>query len=169
MLRDLGGVKQRFLRFELGGLDALGDLDFLLARQQGTWPICLRYMRTGCRGCRSATCATLLLASSWRCCNPRPGRARESRCRIIENGEDVVDFLLVLNRFRQCFVDIVKGQVTLPLRLADQLADFFVQVAGDHGQHGLGPLLGRMHWSGQGLPQRPRFGLRERSSSVYAA
>ena len=33
--------------FGFGGFDALGDFHLLLPRQQGAWPICRRYIRTG--------------------------------------------------------------------------------------------------------------------------
>jgi len=45
---------------------------------------------------------------------------------VLQNGEDVVDFLLVLDRLGQGLVDVVEGQVALFLGMPDQLADLLV-------------------------------------------
>jgi hypothetical protein len=45
---------------------------------------------------------------------------------VLEDGEDVIDLLLILDGLGQRLVDVVEGQVALFLRVADQVADLLV-------------------------------------------
>jgi hypothetical protein len=48
---------------------------------------------------------------------------------VLQDGEDVVDFLLVLDGLGQGLVDVVEGQVALLLGEADQVPDLVVDAA----------------------------------------
>ena len=49
---------------------------------------------------------------------------------VLENGEDVIDFLLVLDGLRQRLVDVVEREVTLLLRKTDQMPNLVVDATG---------------------------------------
>jgi hypothetical protein len=53
---------------------------------------------------------------------------------ILQNGENVIDLLLVLDGLRQGLVDVVEREVALLLGLADQLADLLIDAAHSGGR-----------------------------------
>ncbi len=138
---DGGGFEEGGLGLEFGVLDALGDLDFLFARQQRDLAhlleihahrvvedVVLRGTGLLLLGLLHALLEIVNLIG-----------LEDLDLKVLQNGEDVVDFLLVLDRLRQRFVDVVEGEVALLLGVADELADLLVDAPGGGiGAGGLG-------------------------------
>ncbi len=120
---------------QLGRLDPLGDLDLLLARQQRNLAhllqvhpdrivedVVLRGARLLLLGLLLALLVVLDLV-----------RLEDLDLEVLQDRQDVVDFLLVFDRLGQRLVDVVEREVALLLRKADQLADLLVDPARSGG------------------------------------
>ena len=124
-------LEERLLGLQLRVLDPLGNLDLLLARQQRhlahllevhpdrvVEDVVLRRARLLLLGLLLALLVVLDLVG-----------LEDLDLQVLEDGEDVIDLLLVLDRLGQRLVDVVERQVTLLLGKADELADLLVDSA----------------------------------------
>src|ERR1017187_3678309 len=137
-------VEKGLLGLELGVLDPLRDLDLLLARQERHLPhllevhphrvvedVVLRRAGLLLLGLLLALLVILNLVG-----------LQDLDLKVLEDGEDVIDLLLVLDRLGQRLVDVVERQVPLLLRKPDKLADLLVDAPDrDRGIAGLGRRL----------------------------
>jgi hypothetical protein len=56
-------------------------------------------------------------------------RLEDLDLKVLQDGEDVIDFLLVFDRLGQRLVDIVEGQVALFLGETDEVTDLVVDAS----------------------------------------
>jgi hypothetical protein len=132
---DGGRLEQGLLRLQLRVLDPLRNLDLLLAGQQRDLAhllqvhphrvvedVVLRGARLLLLGLLLALLVVLDLVG-----------LEDLDLEVLEDGKDVVDLLLVLDRLGQRLVDVVERQVSLLLGQADQLADLFVDASDRSG------------------------------------
>jgi hypothetical protein len=148
---DCGRLEEGLLGLQLGVLDPLGNLDLLLAGQQRhlahllevhpdrvVQDVVLRRPRFLLLGLLLALLVVLDLVG-----------LEDLDLEVLQDGEDVIDLLLVLDRLGQRLVDVVERQVALLLGEADQLADLLVDSS--HGDRGVAALGGRLRHLCQGF------------------
>ena len=146
-------VEQRLLGLELGVLDPLGNLHLLLAGQQRhlahllqvhpdriVEDVVLRRARLLLLGLLLALLVVLDLVG-----------LEDLDLEVLQDRQDVVDFLLVLDRLGKGLVDVVERQVPLLLGQADELADLLVDAARSDrfGALGRSPVSGAPGGPGQ--------------------
>jgi len=132
VLGDLGGLEECVLGFGLGSLDAFRDLDFLFTRQQGDLAHLLEvhaYRVVEDVVLRGAGFLFLGFLLALFVALDLVG-LQNLDVEVVEDGEDVVDFVLVFDGVREGFVDVVESEVTLLFGEPDELPDFFVESAG---------------------------------------
>ena len=123
-------VEQRFLGVQLGILDPLGDLDLLLAGQQRHLAHLLEIHADGIVEDVMLRGARLLLLGLFLALFVAVNllRVEDVDLEVLEDGDDVLDILGVVDALRQGVVDVVKSQISLLLRKADEIADLLVDV-----------------------------------------
>jgi hypothetical protein len=119
--RDDRCFEQHLLSLQLSGFDALRNLDFLLARRQRNLAHLLevhpdRIVEDVILRRAGLLFLRLLLALLERF---DLLRLDDLDVEVLEDGQNVIDLVLVLDGIRQRLVDVVEGQVTLFLGLAD--------------------------------------------------
>ena len=128
---DHGRLEKRFLRLQLGGLDPLGNFDFLFAREQRDLAHLLEIhpnrivqdvvlRRAGLLLLRFLLPLLVILDLV---------RLENLDLEILQNREDVIDFLLVFDRLGQRLVDVVERQIPLLLRETDEVTNLVVDPA----------------------------------------
>gem|GEM_PF-4425405 len=128
---DGGGFEKGFLGLQLGGFDALGNFDFLFAGEQRDLAHLLEIHANGVVEDVMLGGAGLFLLGLLHTLLVVVDLVGLENLdfEVLEDGEDVIDFLLVFDGLGQRLVDVVEGEVALLLREADELADLFVYSA----------------------------------------
>jgi len=128
-------LEQRLLRLEFRGLDAFGNLHFLLAGEQGDLAHLLEVhpdrvvQNVVLRGTRLLL---LRLLHPLLVVLDLVG-LEDLDLEVLQDREDVIDLLLVLDRLGQRLVDVVERQVALLLGKPDQVPDLVVDATGGSG------------------------------------
>ena len=145
-------LEQGLLGVQLGVLDALGDLDLLLAGQQRHLAHLLEVhphrvvedvVLRGARFLLLGLLLALLVAVDLL-------RIEDVDLEVLEDGDDVLDVLRVVDALRQGLVDVVEGQVALFLREPDEVADLLVDAGAARGHLDAGGRAGRRRHGGRG-------------------
>ena len=128
---DGGGLEEGGLGLELGILDALGNLDLLLAGQQRDLAHLLEVHADRVVEdvvLRGAALLLLGLLHALLVIVDLVG-LEDLDLEVLQDGKDVVDLLLVLDGLGQRLVDVVEREIALLLGEADQVADLVVDPA----------------------------------------
>ena len=116
--------------FLLGVFDALGNFHFLFAGEQGNLAHLLEVHANGVVQDVMAACFGLLFLGLfllglvvvylvW---------VEYVDFQILQDGNDVIDFVLGIDAFWERFVNVVMGQVALFLRLSNKVSDTLVHL-----------------------------------------
>ncbi len=132
VVADGRGVEQLFLGFELGILDAFGNFNFLLARQQRDLAHLLEIHADGIVEDVVLRAARLLLLGFFLALLVALDfiGVEDVDLKILQDGDNALDILRVIDGLGQGLVDVVKSEIALFLGETDERAYFLVHVAG---------------------------------------